>query len=406
MTDKIETPKFGPLTGVRVVFSAMEIAGPFPAQMMAEWGAEVIWIENVAYADTIRVQEFYSQFSRRNLHSLCLNIFSDDGKAAFLKLIETADVFIESSKGPAFSRRGITDDLLWQHNPALVIAHLSGYGQWGEDKYINLPSYDHIAGAFSGFLIQNGEKDQPIPPFPYTGDYISGMTVLSSVLAALYNAKATGKGESIDVAMYEALLRVGQYYMVDYFNNGKLYPRSTRGKDPTQVGCGVYKCNDGYIVMDLVGWKQIQGMLTVMGEDHLLGSDDYPEGIQGIRADSPAADYLEEKLDQFFAGRSIEECEALFAELVVAGTRVLTIPELESHPHYVARNNFIEWQTQDGDTVKGLNVTPKFKNNPGKVWRPMPKRGMDSRSIMSELGYSDSDIASLIEQGLLKTDDQ
>ncbi|STM57792.1 crotonobetainyl-CoA:carnitine CoA-transferase [Escherichia coli] len=110
-------PKFGPLAGLRVVFSGIEIAGPFAGQMFAEWGAEVIWIENVAWADTIRVQPNYPQLSRRNLHALSLNIFKDEGREAFLKLMETTDIFIEASKGPAFARRGITDEVLWQHKP-------------------------------------------------------------------------------------------------------------------------------------------------------------------------------------------------------------------------------------------------------------------------------------------------
>ena len=163
--DHLPMPKFGPLAGLRVVFSGIEIAGPFAGQMFAEWGAEVIWIENVAWADTIRVQPNYPQLSRRNLHALSLNIFKDEGREAFLKLMETTDIFIEASKGPAFARRGITDEVLWQHNPKLVIAHLSGFGQYGTEEYTNLPAYNTIAQAFSGYLIQNGDVDQPMPAF-------------------------------------------------------------------------------------------------------------------------------------------------------------------------------------------------------------------------------------------------
>ncbi len=143
--DHLPMPKFGPLAGLRVVFSGIEIAGPFAGQMFAEWGAEVIWIENVAWADTIRVQPNYPQLSRRNLHALSLNIFKDEGREAFLKLMETTDIFIEASKGPAFARRGITDEVLWQHNPKLVIAHLSGFGQYGTEEYTNLPAYNTSA---------------------------------------------------------------------------------------------------------------------------------------------------------------------------------------------------------------------------------------------------------------------
>lgn len=164
----------------------------------------------------------------------------------------------------------------WGANPQLVIAHLSDYGHWVDLAYANLPSYDLIAQAFSGYFVQNGEVDQPIPAFPYAGDYFAGFTVLSSALAALYRAKQTGQGESIDISMYEALLRVGQYYMMDYFNEGKVYPRSTKGKDPLCVGCGIYKCTDGYMCVELVGVKQVAGMMTELGFADLLGTESCP----------------------------------------------------------------------------------------------------------------------------------
>lgn len=402
MSKKMFTPAFGNLNGLRVVFSAIEIAGPFSAQLMAEWGAEVIWIENVAYDDTIRVQKNYRELSRRNQHSLSMNIFSDEGKEAFLKLIETADIFIESSKGPAFARRGITDELLWKHNKKLVIVHLSGYGHTGVDEYINLPSYDLIAQAFSGYLVQNGDKDQPIPAFPYTGDYIAGFTVLSSALAALYNVQKTGVGESIDVAMYETMLRISQYYMMDYFNGGQLYPRSTKGKDPTQVGCGVYRCKDGFLCIELVGGKQVKSMLDELGMGHLIGTDEYPEGIPGIRADSSAAEVLEAKLDEYFADKTIEQASKRLTEFTIALGKVMTIPELQEHPHYIARNSFTEWENNEGKKIIGPNVMPKFKNKPGQVWRAMPTRGMDSADILSDLGYSDEKIQELSDKGILK----
>ena len=160
---KLSTPSFGPLAGVKVAFSAMEVAGPFSAQMLAEWGAEVIWIENSKYPDTIRVQKNYKELSRRNLYSLSLNLFDEEGKKVFYDLIKEVDVFIEASKGPAFAKKGITDEVLWEHNPKLVIAHLSGFGQVGDEKFTNLAAYNTIAQAFSGYLIQNGDVNQPMP---------------------------------------------------------------------------------------------------------------------------------------------------------------------------------------------------------------------------------------------------
>ncbi len=405
MSKKLQTPAFGPLSGVRVVLSGIEIAGPFSAQLLAEWGAEVIWIENVAYADTIRMQPNYSQLSRRNLHSLSLNIFSEEGKKVFLKLMETTDILIESSKGPAFARRGLTDELLWQHNKALVIAHLSGYGQYGDDEFTNLPSYDLIAQAFSGYLIQNGDKDQPIPAFPYAGDYFTGFMVASSSLAALHNVKKTGIGESIDVSMYETMLRVGQYYMMDYFNEGKTYPRSTRGKDPLYVGCGIYKCSDGFVAIEWVGGSQVKELLTILGMAHIIGTEGYPEGIQGIRTETPHGLELEDKLDAYFITMTVDQSLKAMNDLTIAACKVMTVPELEKNPQYIARKSITEWQAIDGKKVKGPNVAPKFKNKPGQIWRGRPTRGLDTTTIMSDIGYSHSEITAFVEKGIVKTAD-
>ncbi|MCW7754571.1 L-carnitine CoA-transferase [Desulfobotulus sp. H1] len=401
MTQALNTPEFGPLQGVRVVFSAIEIAGPFAAQMLAEWGAEVIWIENVAYGDTIRVQKNYPHLSRRNLHALSLNIFSDEGKEIFLKLMETTDIFIESSKGPAFARRGITDELLWKHNKALVIAHLSGFGQHGVPEYTNLAAYNTIAQAFSGYLIQNGDKDQPMPSFPYTADYISGFTVVSSALAALLNARKTGVGESIDVAMYEAMLRVGQYYMMDYFNGGELCPRMTKGKDPIWAGCGLYTCKDGYIVTEIVGEPQVESIFEILGLSEHLGSESLPEGTQLIARENSVAGLFEEKLDAFFLEKTAAEALEILAGIKVAGAKVLTVPELEYNPQYIARQSLTEWDAMDGSKVRGPNVMPRFTNAPCRIWRGLPSKGMDTALILGEIGYSEEEITALLDKNII-----
>lgn len=401
MSKKVQTPKFGPLSGMKVVFSAIEIAGPFSAQMFAEWGAEVIWIEHSSYADTIRVQPNYPELSRRNLHALSLNIFSEKGREVFLKLIEDADVFIEASKGPAFAKRGITDELLWERNKKLVIGHLSGFGQYGTAEYTNLAAYNTIAQAFSGYLMQNGDVDQPMPAFPYTADYMAGFAVTSSVLAAVYGAGKTGVGESIDVAMYEVMLRVGQYYMMDYLNGGEMCPRMTKGKDPLYCGCGLYKCIDGFIVFEIVGAHQVKSMFNELGIANLLGTQEIPEGTQLIARSMQAGEILEEKLDSYFAEKTIEESLTILASYKVAGSKVLDVEDLQSHPQYLARESFTEWETLKGEKCKGPNVMPKFKNNPCKVWRATPSYGMDTKDILSDLGYSDVEINAFADDSIV-----
>ncbi|EAK5229913.1 L-carnitine CoA-transferase [Campylobacter jejuni] len=397
----MNTPKFGPLSGVRVVFSAIEIAGPFSAQTLAEWGAEVIWIEHSKYADTIRVQHNYKELSRRNLYALSLNIFSDEGKEVFYELIKTADIFIEASKGPAFANKGITDEILWSYKKDLVIAHLSGFGQFGDSYYTNLAAYNTIAQAFSGYLIQNGDINQPMPAFPYTADYMAGLTVAASSLAALHKAKESGVGESIDVCMYEVMLRVGQYYMMDYLNGGEMCPRMIKGKDPLYAGCGLYTCKDGYIVFEVVGGYQVKEIFTELGIGELIGSDEYPEGTQLISRKTSKAALFEEKLDEYFKKLSVKEALDYLASKKIAGAKVLEVSELQSNPQYIARQSFIEWEKEDGTKVKGPNVMPRFKINPAKVWRAMPKYGKDTKDILLSLGLSEGKIEELASKQII-----
>lgn len=404
MSDPLSMPDFGPLCGLRVVFSGIEIAAPFAGQMFAEWGAQVIWIENVAYPDTIRVQPHYPQLSRRNLHALSLNIFKDEGREAFLRLMESSDIFIEASKGPAFARRGISDEVLWERNKKLVIAHLSGFGQYGSPQYTNLAAYNTIAQAFSGYLIQNGDKDQPMPAFPYSADYFSGMTVTAAALAALYKARQSGVGESIDVAMYEVMLRMGQYFMMDYFNGGEMCPRMTRGKDPYYAGCGLYRCRDGYIVMELVGISQIRELLADIGLAHLLDTPEVPADAQLIhRVECPHGELIEQKLDAWLAQRTLAGVQDRFAVLKIACCPVMNVEELEDNPQYVARESITSWKAIDGHTCKGPNVMPKFKRHPGQIWRGMPRHGMDTAAILHSIGYDQAAIDALVAKGLARS---
>lgn len=405
MIDHSDMPIFGPLQGLKVVFSAMEVAGAFGPQMMAEWGADVTWIEHVKHDDSLRVERNYAELDRRNEHSLSINIFSDEGKETFLKLMESTDILVESSKGPSFARHGITDELLWKHNKSLVIAHVTGWGLDGDENTVNLPAYDLTTQAFSGYLMQNGTKEQPTPAFPYAADYFTALMVLGSSLAALYRAQKSGEGESIDVAMHEIILRMGQYYMMDYFNDKVTYPRANKGKDPIQIGCGVYKCKGGrYIALELVGAKQIKAMFNLIGMGNLIGTKDYPEDMPGsVRFDSPKGPQLEEKLDEYFLNKTADEAEKELAQYDIAAMRMMSYEEIENHPHCLARKDLIEWETLQGKKCTGPNVFPKFKKNPGKVWRPMPARGMDTEAILDRLGYSEQHIRELSRKGIIKT---
>ena len=201
MTKRSEVPGFGSLEGLRVVYAGSMIAGPFTAQMMADFGADVIWIENPRNLDSLRVELSIEQ-DWRNRRTLCLNLMTPEGREILARLLAQADIFLESSRGGQFARWGLNDELLWEWNPALVIVHVSGYGQDGVDEYVRRASYDSVAQAFSCYLHQNGYPDRPpTPAFPFVGDYIAALFAWGAAMSAVYRAQRTGAGESIDVAL-------------------------------------------------------------------------------------------------------------------------------------------------------------------------------------------------------------
>ncbi|KQY47706.1 L-carnitine CoA-transferase [Cellulomonas sp. Root137] len=394
-------PAFGVLEGVKVVYSAVEIAAPSAAAMMAEWGADVVWLENTRTGDSMRDTVNVKELERRNQRSVALNPFTDEGREVLLSLIADADIFVESSKGPTYARRGITDELLWERNPDLVIVHVSGFGQYGVPERINRAAYDLTVQAYSGYLAQNGTPDQPMAASPYVGDYFTSLMVTSSALAALHKARATGEGESIDVAMYEVLLRIGSYYLMDYLNDGTTYPRPG-ARHPNLCAIGEYRTADGFIGLCVYGVKQNKYLLERIGLGELWGTDEYPADTSALWADGPKAALIEEKLDEFCLTQKSLELENEFSDVGIAANAVLEFDQLLAEEHLAQREAIVQWERLDGTPVTGVGIFPKFTQHPGRIWRPMPSLGMDTDAVLAEAGWTPEAIAALADNGTIR----
>jgi L-carnitine CoA-transferase len=362
----------------------------------------VTWLENTGAGDTVRDTEWVKQAERRNQRSAALNYFSAEGKEILLKLIADADIFIEASKGGTYAKKGLDDAALWAVNPKLVIVHVSGYGQSGAPDRVSRAAYDLTVMAYSGYMCQNGSQEQPMNPGPYTGDYINSLTIISSALAALHKVGQTGEGESIDLAMFESLLSVGQYYLVDYLNAGIIWPRPG-ARNQNLCGIGEYKCADGFIGLCVYGVTQNKYLLEVIGLGELWGTADYPEDTSALWLSSPKAALIEAKLEEYLSTRKVLDVEADFSAHRIAAQKVMEFPDLVAEEHLQLRGVWQNWQTGDGREFKGLGVFPKFANNPGQIWRPMPEQGEDTADVLGKLGYSPDEISRLEAADVIKT---
>ncbi len=404
MARKKDIPDFGALSGVKVVNSSISVAGPFAGQLMAEYGADVIWIENPMGPDISRGAGGWTiKQDRRNIRTIALNIPSKEGRKVFFKLIEDADIFIEASKGGQYEKWGLSDEVLWEVNPKLVIVHMSGFGQTGLPEYISRASYDPIAQAFGGYMQLNGFPDRPpIPAFPVVSDYLTALFATTSALAAFHHSNKTGKGESIDIAQYEVLLRVSSTNPIEYFNTGKI-PSREGNHSVICAGYGSFKCKDDKEIYTLIlGPGVVKAALPLLGLEY--GSELFPEGTFFAMMGTPEGELLEEKLKEFCSSRTAIEVSNIFNENGVPCSAIYDYEMALNDPQYQAREAFIEWEDIDGDIIQGVNIVPKFKKRPGKIWRGGPDFGQDTKDILYEHGLKDEDIERLIDSGIVATD--
>lgn len=403
MAKTSDIPQFGLLSGYRVVLIGLSVAAPFAAELYAENGADVIWIEHPTVVDMGRMSGHGGswQQDRRNMRSLAMDYLHGEGREAFLSLIETTDVLIEASTGGRFERNGLGDEVLWERNPGLVIAHISGFGQTGDPAYVKRASYDPIAQAFSGTMRMNGFPGMPsLPAMVFPGDYSASFYAFGMTVAALLKRTQTGKGESFDIAQFETLLRTQSQYPTDYWHYGADYVK----EGSHSLICalyGTYECADGEEVYVLfLGPGVLKAGLPLIGLEY--GSELFPEGEGIIPHGSYAADVAEAAFAEFISTRSAAEVEDILANGGVPCSRIMDYEALRNHPHCQARGIIAQWPSSDGsDVIPGVKVVPETTNFPGQVWRGAPSVGMDNEDILEELGFDSAQVAAMYESNLL-----
>lgn len=406
MTGKSLIPRpFGPLQGVRIVSTGTLIAQPFAAELAAEMGAEVIQVERPGAGDvgwrtlgirlpardgnapvaTNWIQE------RRNVFCVTLDFSQERGRDLFLKLAAVSDIWMESSKPGSYSRWKLDDETVWKVNPKLVITHVSGYGQYGEPDYVTRASYDIVGQAFGGMMYQTGFPDNPPSrAAPWTGDYMTALFTLWSSLAGLTYARAHGKGQSIDLAQYEALHRTLGGTMVEYFQNGLVRERSgnkAQGFQPLDS----FQTSDGWVVLGALSevYKRLLRAIGLDADDPKWESARVNlESIEGIEFDAILRGWVAE--------RTTAEVVRILNEAQVPCARIMTAKDLGEDPHYRAREIHSEWEDLQVGKIKGIGVIPKFSETPGKIWRGAPGVGHDNHRVYGELlGLDAGEIESL-----------
>ncbi|MED5531301.1 MAG: CoA transferase, partial [Pseudomonadota bacterium] len=263
--------KPGILSGIRVLDLTRMLSGPYCTMMLADHGADVIKIESPS-GDTSRVtgpfrkEDLAKEWSgyfvslNRNKKSLSLNLKTSQGREQLLKLVKTADVLVENFRPGVMEKMGLGYDEIRGLNEKIVYAAISGFGNpvSGESPYKNWPSYDVVAQAMGGLIgITGPNKNTPTKVGPGVGDIFSGLMMSFGIIAAIREAEKTGKGQLIDLAMYDAVISLCERIIYQHDLDGSI-PGPQGNGHPLLVPFGIFKAKDGFIALGIVDdsfWK-------------------------------------------------------------------------------------------------------------------------------------------------------
>ena len=411
-------PTFGPLSGMRVLLNGTVVAAPFTATMLGDFGAEVIALERPKVkGDPARHQKpqivengrsiscAWAQNARNKL-SFCFetNMEIPESRDIFLSLIKNVDVWIENMVW--IDKLGLTEDMLMEVNPKLIICHINGFGTprfGGLKSELNRPSYDPIGQSESGFALLQGYPDRP-PTYAtqFVGDYLCALMAVSGILAAYLNVMKTGKGQIIDTSLGEAWMRVLDDNWTALLNLGFMKERFGVHIASFQPG-GVFECKDGrYVNLGSFGAGAYYKVLKVFNID----PEKYSYEAAGGSPDaikSPLGRELHEMFKKFFIEHTAEEASEICKANKIGLGVVRSTEDVYKDQHWHERGDWVKYEDQTlGKEIQAFGIHPKLSETPGQIWRGAPALGQDTMRILGELlDYSDNEIESLLGKGVI-----
>ncbi len=399
----IPLPSPSALAGLKVLELGQLIAGPFAAKTLADFGAEVVKIETPETGDPLRKWRMLKdgtsvwwQVQSRNKRSLALDLRQADGQAVVRQLAQEADVLIENFRPGAMEGWGLGPDDLLKLNPRLIVLRISGYGQTG--PYRNRPGFGVVAEAMGGLRHLTAEPGRvPVRVGVSIGDTLAALHGVIGILLALQHRHATGQGQVIDVALYEAVFNCMESLLPEYSAFGAV--RGPAGSAlPGIAPTNAYRCKDGgYALIAGNGDSIFRRLMSLIGRDD-LGND--PELADNAGRVARVTE-LDEVIGGWTAQRSVEEVLAALEEASVPSGRIYTVADIAADPHYQARGMLQEIRLDDGSMLTVPGIVPKLSATPGSHRRNAPVVGQDTDAVLHEIGLNPSQIQALKDRGIV-----
>jgi CoA:oxalate CoA-transferase len=398
----------GPLEGVRVLDTTQILSGPFSTMLMADMGADVIKVERPGMGDPARGNgpflgddnEFSTYFMsiNRGKRSVCLDLTTPKGKELFIELAKKSDVVIENFRPGAMTRLGLAYDDLKAHNPRLVYASVSGFGQTG--PYASRPALDVIVQGMGGIMSITGEVGGgPVRVGASVGDITAALFATVAITSALLERERSGQGQYIDISMMDCQAAIMENAFMRYFALGEA-PQRLGTRHPISTPFQAFKSTDGHVVVALMGGSTDQWPLFCVAIDHPELIDDERYATGWLRTQN--YDALIPVLEEAMAQKTTAEWVDIMGEFGLPCGPVQDIAQVANDPQMAARDMFIEVPHPVLGSVKMAGNPIKMSRTPAEPKGAPPVLGEHSGDVLSQLlGVSQEQVDALRAEGVI-----
>jgi len=397
-----------PLAGIRVIDYSHFLAGPYVGRCLAALGAEVIKVERPGTGDAGRQHAWFvgdhsGYFLQQNMGKKGLSVNTKDprGRALMKKLVDSADVFVENYRPGALEKLGLGYAELAETNPGLVYCSISAYGHTGPDSH--RAGFGLIAEAKSGIMQMVGNPGEAPPLLRISlGDMYTGIHAVAAINAALLGRVKSGRGQHIDMALYDTLVSMHEYAVQCYtLSGGKEVPVQTGHDMPNSTLYGVFRAQDGDLVIAAQvddAWKRFAALVEQNGGPAGFGGDTRLHGAAGRNANRLE---ILEVVRPWVAQRPVAEILKMLDGIDVPCAKVQRIDEVLADPQIQARGMVVEQEHPVLGKIRLPNLPFRMSGSDTSITQAAPELGEHNAEIAASLGYDAAQIAEMQADGVL-----